>query len=270
MIQSSLYKIILAKYQRIGHKFADKLKRDGIEGVFVAIMRYPSIIMSSFANRVMLKRALKSDSLEERFSMIYEKNLWSSKESGSGVGSEVGYTEPLRAWLVKTITNYQIEKLVDAPCGDFNWMKLVLPQVHIEYFGYDIVESVVSRNNDIYSSQKIHFGIADICKDELPKCDILIVRDCLFHFSFEDVNRFLRNIANVDYKYLLTTTYIGDEGFENRNITTGDFRQIDLFCDPFNFRTESVLERVYDSPKDDKIPRQIIMLAKSDVPQNLD
>ena len=270
MIKSSTISIVLGEYRRISGKIFDKFQRDGIWETIVAILRYPSTLMKSIANGARLKRALKRETLEERFSMIYEKNLWSSEESVSGAGSEVRYTEPLRAWLVKAIPNYQIEKLVDAPCGDFNWMRLVLPQVDIEYFGYDIVEEVVSRNNKIYSADKIHFGVADICKDKLPRCEILMVRDCLFHFSYEDVNQFLANIAKIDYKYLLTTTYLMEDGFENRNITTGDFRHIDLFCDPFNFRRETVLERVSDSPKDDKIPRQMIMLAKSDVPQNLD
>jgi hypothetical protein len=241
----------------------EKLKNDGIWLTYIAIQKY-------FIHRLIYKRMLQRNTLQERFSEIYEKNIWGSGESLSGEGSEIEYTKPLRSWLVKAIPKYQISKFVDAPCGDFNWMRLVLPEVDVEYYGYDIVESVVSKNKEVYSDKNIHFGVANICKDELPKCDLLMVRDCLFHLSYEDINKFLDNIIKVDYKYLLTTTHILDKDFVNKNIDTGDFRLIDLFSEPFNFRNETTIELVNDSPKGCNIPpRQMILIAKENVPNSI-
>ena len=240
----------------------EKLKCDGVWLAAVAIQQY-------FSRRLAYKKMLRRETLQERFSEIYEKNFWGSDESGSGEGSEIEYTKPLRSWLVKAIQRYQIRKFVDAPCGDFNWMRFVLPKVDVEYYGYDIVESVVSKNNGIYNSKNIHFGIADICKDELPKCDLLMVRDCLFHLSYYDINKFLDNITKVDYKYLLTTTHILGKDFVNKNISTGDYRLINLFVEPFNFRNETIIEFVDDSPKGHSMPRQMILLAKENVPNRI-
>ena len=198
---------------------------------------------------------LKRSTLQERFSDIYEKNIWGSGESGSGEGSELEYAESLRTWLVESLPKYKVRKFVDAPCGDFNWMRSVIGQVDIEYVGYDIVPSVISRNRELYGEENVNFEVANICNDELPICDLLMVRDCLFHLSYEYINKFLVNISNLDYKYLLTTTHILGKDCSNRDIVTGDFRLINLFLGPFNFTSRKVIEVVDDSLKISKIPR---------------
>jgi len=240
----------------------EKLKCDGVWLTIVSIQQY-------FSRRLAYKKMLQRETLQERFSEIYEKNFWSSDESGSGEGSEIEYTKPLRSWLIKAIPKYQIRKFVDAPCGDFNWMRFVLPKVDVEYYGYDIVESVISKNKEIYNGRNIHFGVANICRNELPKCDLLMVRDCLFHLSYKDINKFLDNIAKVDYKYLLTTTHILDEDFANKDIITGDYRLINLFTEPFNFKNETIIEFVDDNPKGHNTPRQMIFIAKENVPNRI-
>jgi hypothetical protein len=69
---------------------------------------------------------IKKKSISERFTQIYDKNLWRSYETRSGEGSEIHYTRKLRSWLIKKILTLKIKNFVDAPCGDFNWMKEVL------------------------------------------------------------------------------------------------------------------------------------------------
>ena len=96
-----------------------------------------------------------------------------------------------------------------------------------------------------------------------------MVRDCLFHLSYEDINHFFLNLARLDYKYLLTTTHLVEENFRNANITTGDFRIIDLFSDPFNFNRINVKDRVNDYPKDHIIPREMILVEKKYVPKSI-
>jgi SAM-dependent methyltransferase len=243
-------------------KVKGKLNRDGLMATVIAILRFPF----GFRKRSVYRNMLKQSSTKQRFSEIYQKNIWSSAESGSGLGSEVGYTERLRSWLIAAIPKYNVRLLVDASCGDFNWMQHVLTEVEVEYFGFDIVDSIIDENKKNFSNEKIHFGVADICVDELPSCDFLIVRDCLFHLSLNDVDRFLNNISRIDYKYLLTTTHIVDSAFSNSDITTGDFRLIDVFDAPFSFDNGSVVERVDDYPVGFSIPREMVLIAKADVP----
>ena len=212
---------------------------------------------------------LSKDSNKEKFTEIYRMNFWHSKESGSGKGSEVIYTESLRSWLLRVLPEYGVEKFVDAACGDFNWMKLVVPQLNIKYYGFDIVDSVIEKNISKYSNDKTRFAVADICCDKLPDCDFLMIRDCLFHLSFSDINKILANISGTEYKFLITTSHILQDNHVNEDIISGHFRNIDLFKKPFNFQRNHIVESCGDSIKD-FTPREMILIQKQNVPLNLD
>lgn len=243
-------------------RIKNKLKRDGVFGFMVAVIKYPF----QYQDRIAFREMLKLRTTKGRFEEIYKKNLWASAESGSGEGSEIAYTAPLRCWLIENLNTLNIKTFVDAPCGDFNWMKLVLPKVNINYIGLDIVESVIRQNKLLYASDHARFEVADICEDSLPDCDIIMVRDCLIHLSYEDINRFLINLSKTNYKYLLTSTYLVDQNFQNSNIQTGDFRFIDLFRDPFFFDTTKVKARVDDFPEGMWKKREMILIEKEFVP----
>ncbi|UYV37714.1 methyltransferase domain-containing protein [Rhodobacteraceae bacterium D3-12] len=202
----------------------------------------------------------------QRFEEIYGKRLWKSTESASGRGSELDRTTNLRTKLPELIEKYDIKSIVDAPCGDFNWMRLVLEKVNVTYTGLDIVDDLIKDNNEKYRSDKVDFGRADICEDKLPACDLLIVRDCLIHLSYRDIDAFLKNIQDVDYKYLLVSSYVGDSEIENKDITTGDVRVVNLFKHPFNFDRDKVLDVILDVRKSTARVNSEILLRKSDVP----
>jgi len=247
-------------------KIQEKFLRDGFLSTVNKICRYPF----EFSRRNEYKKMLQINSISDRFSKIYEKNLWNSKESSSGEGSELSYTQPLRQWLITKLIKHNVKVLVDAPCGDFNWMRKVLENININYIGVDIVSSVIEKNKIQYGGgNNIHFLQKNICEDTLPKCDILMVRDCLFHLSYTDIDRFLKNISNVDYLYLLTTTHIVNNKFTNKNITTGDYRTIDLFSHPFNFDKNSVVDRVDDFPEGCRVQREMILVKKINVPKSI-
>ena len=64
-------------------------------------------------------------SSRKAFTQMYRKNGWFVCESASGPGSTLGATEPFRAMLPEIIRNLNVRSLLDAGCGDFNWMKEV-------------------------------------------------------------------------------------------------------------------------------------------------
>ena len=65
------------------------------------------------------------------FTTIYRQNVWGSRESVSGNGSTLASTEVFRAEFAALLTTLGIRSILDAPCGDFNWMRLVpLPPAH--------------------------------------------------------------------------------------------------------------------------------------------
>lgn len=244
--------------------FIEKLRTNSLFSLLGKIICY----LLNFKYRLQYKEMLKKRTIKNRFNEIYKKNLWQSKETRSGEGSELNYTLTLRNWLIRKLKKLKIKILVDAPCGDFNWMKMVISRTNIYYFGFDIVNSIIEKNK-LYSNKKTIFKVANICKDPLPKCDLLIVRDCLFHFSYKDINKFLKNISKTRFKYLLITNHIVEKNFMNRDIITGDFRVINLFCYPFNFNNNEIVDRVKDCPKEYRPLREMILIRKKNVPMSL-
>ena len=215
------------------------------------------------------KKLFKTKSVEERFNLIYSTNYWFDKESRSGTGSSLRTTKNIRFHLPKIFEKFNIKKLFDAPCGDFNWMRNVLKSVEIDYLGSDIVKDLIASNKK-YESDKIKFSKLDIRVDNLPASDLMICRDCLFHFSYEDIFLFLNNFISSDIKYILLTSNLNEEyKFENKDIVTGDYRKIDLFSKPFNF------EKNYIYSFDDKNKleiqhfRQMYLFSKLQIKNNL-
>ena len=172
---------------------------------------------------------------ENHFTKIYSNNSWGCNESRSGDGSTISYTENLRKNLPLLFNKFDIKSLLDAPCGDFNWMKLVVPSCPIKYIGVDIVKPLIELNNKEYSSDNISFKVLDITSDKLPLVDLMMCRDCLFHLSYDDTKLFLQNFINSGIPYLLTTTHENKNSFTNTDIATSAFRLIDLFSSPYNF-----------------------------------
>ncbi len=168
------------------------------------------------------------------FTKIYFSNEWCG-ETPSGPGSSIQYTENLRAQLPIIFKKYNIKTIFDAPCGDLNWMKLILAQnSEINYIGADIVEEIVKRNTEQYSKNNINFVELDIIKDPLPQADLMICRDCLFHLSVSDVQKFIKNFIKSNISYLLTTCHF-DVDVINADISPGSFTFLNLMEPPYNF-----------------------------------
>lgn len=199
------------------------------------------------------------------FSKIHEDNFWASKESVSGVGSEISYTSNLRESLAEMISIFDIRSICDAPCGDFNWIKRVLSEESsLSYTGIDIVPQLIDKNNKLYQTEKVKFIKGDICKDPLPKSDLLIVRDVLFHLSNQDLILFKENLRKTDFRYLLVSQHShGQEN--NKDILTGDFRELDVGLRPLYFPTEKIILTIDDCPDWYPIKRSMILFRRGDL-----
>ena len=126
-----------------------------------------------------------------------------------------------------------IMSILDLPCGDFNWMQKV-DLSKIDYVGADIVEELINKNIRQYKEKaNLKFKVINLITDPLPKTDIIIIRDCLVHLSYEDIYSAIKNIKSSGAKYLLTTTFTNYN--MNHDIVTGDWRPLNLQKKPFNF-----------------------------------
>lgn len=175
---------------------------------------------------------LKRKNPQQIFTEIYQRNAWGSLESFSGRGSNREYTHNIRLKLPSLFDEFHINSILDLPCGDFNWMKEVPLRPGMHYLGADIVEELIAYNKLKYSHKQREFKVMNLLQDSLPEVDLVLCRDCLGHFSNEDVKKAVRNIKNSNSKYLLTTSF---PAIRNRNILTGSFRTINLEGSPFHF-----------------------------------
>lgn len=166
--------------------------------------------------------------MKDIFTTIIEKHLWCDVLCGSG--STIEHTKLLRDQLPGLVEKYNIKSFLDAPCGDHSWMSLVDFNRSMTYIGADIVDSMIENNRKTYPNK--NFRVIDISKDPIPSVDLVFIRDCLIHLSHADIWRVLENLSKSDVKYVMMTSY--KTPVPNRDISTGDFRPLNMRTNPFN------------------------------------
>jgi hypothetical protein len=177
------------------------------------------------------RRLLQLRSNRRVFTAIYKHHLWGEVETVSGDGSTLEFSASFRETLPQLLAELGAASLLDAGCGDFNWMKTVNLN-GIQYVGVDVVEPLIIRNIELYTSESRIFLIGDITKDRLVKADVALCRHCLIHLSNRQVCLALRNLKTIGAKYLLATTFPVVK--DNADIWPGSFRPINLEIPPFN------------------------------------
>ena len=228
-----------------------EIRLRGILGVLIRVptyLRYRKV--RSYSNNV------------DKFTYIWKKNLWGSTESVSGPGSTLYNTQNLRSQLPILFKKFSIGSIVDALCGDFNWMKHVIPESGITYTGIDVVDNLIVENKIKYSNSFINFYQADLIMEVCPRSDLLISRDFLFHLSQEDIFKFLNNFLSSETNLLLSTTHKMGL-FVNSDIKTGDFRRIDLFAHPYHFSCEPLFS--FDDYTLGDFPREMCLWSRQQV-----
>jgi 2-polyprenyl-3-methyl-5-hydroxy-6-metoxy-1,4-benzoquinol methylase len=172
--------------------------------------------------------------LESAFEDIYKGDIWlvPDGESRSGDGSDLAATLRVVEPLQKVLGELQCKCLVDIGCGDFNWMRHVVANATFRYVGCDIAKIVVEENRKKYQNELVGFQHLNACEQPVPAGDVVICREVLFHLSFEDIARVIENVrSSSSAKYFLTT--LDRSIWFNSNITSGDFRNINLLIRPF-------------------------------------
>jgi SAM-dependent methyltransferase len=168
----------------------------------------------------------------QRFTTIYETHFWVDDESRSGGGSNLYATEKIRKAIPGLFLKYGVRSVLDIPCGDFFWFKEMNLDLD-SYVGADIVVPLIASVAEKYTSPTQSFRVMDLTKDVLPDCDLILVRDCFIHLSFESIFAALRNITRSKIRYLLTTHHAGVA--TNVDIETGFWHGLNLCAPPFNF-----------------------------------
>lgn len=170
--------------------------------------------------------------LKDKFSEIYKNNIFEGRESRSGEGSDLVQTAVIRSELPRLLKELNVRFLLDAPCGDWHWMREVDLGVE-KYIGTDIVDTLIKKNQIEFGDDKTSFQCMNLAEGELPKVDLIFSRDCLVHLSFADALKIIANFKRSGSKYLLTTTFT--ERTVNEDLGTGFWRPLNKQLEPFNF-----------------------------------
>ena len=188
---------------------------------------------------------IKNSELKKKvFTSIYKSNHWVQNGkllpqefvSVSGHGSNVGTNQ--YAQLVKNfkkiIKNYEINSILDMPCGDFLWIKEIIEKKNIDYLGIDIVEELIKNNNLRYKNEKINFQTYDIVNFETnKKFDLVLIRDLFLHIKNNDIIKILNNLKLMNIRYVAINSYNNEE---NDEVVIGQHRKVNLLIKPFNLK----------------------------------
>jgi hypothetical protein len=183
-----------------------------------------------------------------KFSLIYQKQLWlkamphlNEDRTLSGHGSTRLSTTVFRRNLEMFLHEMGVKRFLDAPCGDFNWMRHVNLPEDCYYIGGDIVPHLVAWLKEEYGSnapprscgpRRRQFICMDLTKDNFPEADVWLCRDCLQHLSNVDIGLVLDNFRHSQINIALISNHIDVNC--NVDIVTGQFRHVDLTRAPFN------------------------------------
>jgi hypothetical protein len=168
---------------------------------------------------------------------IKNRNDWGDSESVSGVGSNWKQTERLRSELGPLLASLGIRSLVDAPCGDLNWLPYASLDLD-EYFGVDIVADLIFQHQEHAPVLNGKYAVMDLVDDVLPLADAILCRDCLVHMPYLQAQTALDQFRRSGATFLITTTF---PGAQNHDIPLGGWRALDLQAPPFNLPTPLIL-----------------------------
>lgn len=193
--------------------------------------------MKALSSRLMrhIAKRLRSSthSQQATFTEIFKANAWGGAESVSGPGSSQARGADFENELIALFDGWNVRSIVDAPCGDFNWMGNVLADRDLSYAGVDIVEELIARNACVHAAANRCFLCTDMTRGDLPKADLIICRDGLVHLSFTDARAAIRNFRRSGSRYLLTTTFVAHS--RNSDVPTGEWRVLNMEAAPFCF-----------------------------------
>lgn len=152
-------------------------------------------------------------SAQQVFTKIYEEGAWGkstdpAQKFFSGSGSHdnaiiVPYIEAIQ----KVLSSFPKKPdVVDLGCGDF-YVGSRVRSLCEAYTACDIVESLINFNKEKYESLNVDFRCLDLTKDELPRGDIVFIKQVLQHLSNEQIRRALPQLIS-KYKYLVLTEHL--------------------------------------------------------------
>jgi SAM-dependent methyltransferase len=174
-----------------------------------------------------------SERVESIFDFIYARAVWGG---GSGAGSDLSRTVLYVAYVQALMDRHNVRAVLDLGCGDWRFSRY-LDFSGRDYWGFDVVPSVVEANRAAYGASNIRFERADLSTHpEFPSCDLILCKDVLQHLCNARVSAILSR-CGVARRALITNDYHP----QNSDCRDGETRPLDITAPPFGFPARPVL-----------------------------
>ena len=130
------------------------------------------------------RKTTKKKTMKEKFTHIYEKNIWGSSGTGSNFSiNNKWFLNELRTLIDK----YNIKSIADLGCGDWEIMKHFKFNKDEKYTGIDVVDFLIKNHNKKYKKSNIKFIQGDISQEVPSGYDLVILKDVIQHWDDEHV-----------------------------------------------------------------------------------
>lgn len=200
-----------------------------------------------------------SDDLTHVFESIYETCEWGKNElleGTSGSGSEFKNVQPYFNFLQTFLKENKIQSVVDAGCGDWQFSQFI-NWSGINYQGFDASKTVIKKNQEKFASKTITFVHGNFLERDLPKADLLILKDVLQHLSSKNIKKAISQFKN--YKYVIVVNDVDPINLSapNIEIKDGQYRPLDITSAPYNVKAEKVL--TYKVPHSHEVKQTLLI-----------
>ena len=229
------------------------------------IRRFLPPSLRNWEQRRFLERIHRDDATnKDLFSKIYSERKWGEDSDGhpfySGTGSEPYNTGPYIEYVNEFVSKNRISSIVDIGCGDFRVGQQIILQ-GASYIGVDIVKDLIDFNSENFSSGSVSFVCMDIVTDELPKAELVLVRQVLQHLGNNDVILAINKIRS--YNFAIITDEIPNNKTHsiNKDVVRGGTRferNSALYVErpPFDLTVDVVLD--YPNHRGDRRLRTVL------------
>ena len=172
----------------------------------------------------------------EKFSEIYETGAWSEDYTVplSGPGSSIRNSLPAINLITRLHSERAIRSILDIGCGDLSWLSSIetIRNGELEYFGIDIVSSVIESNHREYP------WFRGSCEDALERrrldADLVIAKDLVFHMTNAQISTLLNILRNSTWRFCLFSNYECNSNEARILDERYHFAEVNLALPPFS------------------------------------
>lgn len=134
------------------------------------------------------------------------RDTFQHNETPNGPGSTMRATGNIRRALPLMLKKHKIRTMLDAPCGDWNWLQHTKIG-NIKYTGWDVDQGILdtarSRAPEGFTFELVNL----LTVERIPAVDLIMCRDFTIHLPTQNAVDLIFKFVDSGSKFLLTTNY---------------------------------------------------------------